>query len=277
MKQQEADFDAGQKYQYSNSGYALLSMVIEKVSGHSYSQFLDANIFKALGMTNTLVFDDSQPEIKKRTIGFNDKGRKDDYNIFTTGAGGIYSNLDDLFKWEQSLYKPALISKETLQQAFTPFKLNNDSLSHYGFGWNISTEDSTTRYWHTGSLAGFRTYLERDIAYKNTIIFLTNMGDAVKRDAIAKALRNILDDKKYLLPRDRVIADSYTNFAKYSESNMKLNSSADDQRVVFMGNSITEAWAVLSPGFFSKNNYINRGISGQVTHQMLLRFRKDVI
>ncbi len=70
----------------------------------------------------------------------------------------------------------------------------------------------------------------------------------------------------------------YADFLRYEEANKALGPpSADEKRVVFMGNSITEAWVNYSPDFFSDNNYIGRGISGQVTHQMLIRFRADVI
>jgi len=277
VKLNALDFTPGAKYSYSNSGYVLLSMIIEKVSGQTFAEFLKEHIFNPLGMDNTLVYDETMPEIARRVTGYNQQGRKDDYTVFTTGAGGIYSNVDDLFKWEQSLYQPMLIKKETLQEAYTPFRLNNDSLSYYGFGWNLPKDPAVLRYWHTGSLVGFRTYLERDITKKNTIIFLTNMGDAVKREEIYLMLRNILDGKEYRLPReDKFIVQNYINVDKYREANMNLAPDAD-KRVVFMGNSITEAWTYISPAFFDNNPYVGRGISGQVTQQMLLRFRRDVI
>jgi len=81
-----------------------------------------------------------------------------------------------------------------------------------------------------------------------------------------------------LIAQDRFEVNKYANFEKYREANMKLEPPAENEnRVVFMGNSITEAWERISPGFFKKTGYINRGISGQVTHQMLLRFRADVL
>lgn len=78
--------------------------------------------------------------------------------------------------------------------------------------------------------------------------------------------------------QDQFDVSKYANFEKYRDANMKLEPPAENEnRVVFMGNSITEAWERISPGFFKKAGYINRGISGQVTHQMLLRFRADVL
>ncbi len=80
------------------------------------------------------------------------------------------------------------------------------------------------------------------------------------------------------LGQAKVDINSYTNFDKYRDANAALQSqAADPDRVVFMGNSITESWIVKSPEFFETNGYIDRGISGQVTAQMLLRFRADVI
>jgi CubicO group peptidase (beta-lactamase class C family) len=205
VQQDSLNFKPGEKYSYSNGGFVLLSMIVAKASGAPFHVFMKENIFGPLGMTHSLVFDESKPDIDKRAVGYNMLGEKDDYNILTTGAGGIYSNLEDLYIWDQALYAPKLVDQATLDEAFQPFKLTNDSLSYYGYGWGISEDESGKRVSHSGGLAGYRTYIERDLGNKNTIILLTNHGDAFALGGIRIALRNILNNKEYQLPKIPIV------------------------------------------------------------------------
>lgn len=157
VKQEALDFEPGSQFSYSNGGYVLLSMIVEKVSGEPFHEFMKTNIFTPLEMTSTLVYDKSEPTVAKRAIGYNMVGKLDDYEIFTTGAGGIYSNLDDLFKWDQALNSDQLVSPESLNEAYQPYVLSSADTSNYGFGWVIDQENNWVG--HSGSLSGFRTYL----------------------------------------------------------------------------------------------------------------------
>lgn len=199
ITQESLDFNPGDKYSYSNGAYVLLSMIVEKVAETSFHLFMKANIFDPLKMNNTLVFDESKPAVTNRAIGYNIAGELDDYDILTTGAGGMFSNLDDLFLWDQSLYTDQLISQETLAEAFKPTTLNDGELSTYGYGWGMNVDDNTVQ--HSGGLAGYRTYFKRYLNNQDSYILLTNMGQAVRMDDINRELDNIINGRAYELPK----------------------------------------------------------------------------
>ena len=136
-KQSETDFEPGTEFSYSNSGYVLLSLIIERVTKIPYHKFLKENIFVPLGMENTLVFDESKPEVPNRAVGYKSNGKLNDYKILTTGDGGIYSTIEDLFLWDQALYTNKIVSKETLKSGYKPVKLTNGEKKNYGYGWGL--------------------------------------------------------------------------------------------------------------------------------------------
>ena len=201
VKQKELDFLPGDKFSYSNGGYVLLSLIVEKISGMPFSKFMETNIFKPLGMNHTLVYDTSTPRIENRAVGYNQAGALDDYEILTTGAGGIYSTLEDLHLWDQALYTEKLISKVTLEEAFTSAKLNNGELTNYGYGWFVSEIEGGKVVEHSGGLSGYRTFLKRNLYNNSGYIILTNHGDAFNNSAIRDALDDILAGKSYTLPK----------------------------------------------------------------------------
>ncbi len=209
---QELDFEPGTQYRYSNGGFILLAMIVEKVSGQSLHDFLEQNVFGPLDMNNTFVYDKTY-KINKKAIGYDIFGNNDDYIFYTTGAGGIYSTVEDLFKWDQALYTDKLVSHESLEEAFSPFRLTDNSFSDYGFGWAVNYDDNIVS--HGGGLAGFRTYIERQMDNKNTIIFLTNNGDAVQFGALKNALSNILNDQPFELPKIPVQLTMNEYYTKY--------------------------------------------------------------
>jgi CubicO group peptidase (beta-lactamase class C family) len=200
-KQKELDFQPGDKFSYSNGGYVLLSLIIGKVSSMPFHEFMETNIFKPLGMNNTLVYDESAPKIENRAVGYNEAGALDDYEIFTTGAGGMYSTLDDLHLWDQALYSEKLIPKATLEQAFTSATLNNGESTNYGYGWGVSEKEGRKVVQHSGGLSGYRTFLKRNIYNNSGYIILTNHGDASNNSTIMRALDEILEGKSYKLPK----------------------------------------------------------------------------
>ena len=206
-------FKPGDKFSYSNGGFVLLALIVEKVSGEPFHEFVRKNIFQPVGMDSSLVYDESQPRIPGRAVGFNMFGDEDDYNILTTGAGGIYSNIEDLFKWDQALYTDKLISSETLQEAYTTFKLNNDSLSNYGFGWALSFGEEGQTVSHTGGLSGFRTYIERDLINRNTITYLMNTGND-KIGELTEGIRDILYGRIPQLPKIPIAKRFYSKMSE---------------------------------------------------------------
>lgn len=176
VKVDTLDFQPGEKFEYSNSGYVLLGMIIEKVSGLLFNIFLKRNIFDPLKMDNTVVLDTSNPEIKNKALGYDIFGNDYGNDILTMGDGGIYSTVEDLFKWDQALYTEILVKQSTLNEAFKPALLNDGSISNYGFGWGIIEYNGKKIVTHAGELNGFNTIILRQLTDHNTILFLTNIG-----------------------------------------------------------------------------------------------------
>lgn len=197
----QLDFKTGEKYTYNNSGYVMLGLIIEKISGQSLSEFLKENIFDPLKMKNTLVYNDSKIKIKNRAIGYNRLGDIDDFKISHIGSTGMFSNVDDLFLWEQSLYTQKLILKKTWDEAFIGAVLNNGSVFNYGFGWKINYENGQKSVEHGGSQFGYRTFIKKNLTKNYSYILLTNIGDAILLKDISIGIENILASKAYELPK----------------------------------------------------------------------------
>jgi CubicO group peptidase (beta-lactamase class C family) len=191
---------AGQKYQYSNPGYALLAIVVERIiPGISFGDFLEHEIFQPVGMSSTFVYD-SRGKSARTAIGYSQFGQVQDAAATQIpGDGGIYSTVDDLLKWDQALYAQKLVRESTLAEAFTPGNVE-EGHSTYGFGWNVAEDGSGKYVWHTGSRAGFRAFIERRLGPRITVILLTNRGNS-KRVEINAAIQNIFAAKPYVLPK----------------------------------------------------------------------------
>jgi CubicO group peptidase (beta-lactamase class C family) len=190
---------AGQKYRYSNPGYALLAIVVGRVSGMSFSDFLTHEIFQPVGMSSTFVYD-RPGKNALAAVGYGQFGQVDDTApTQIPGDGGIYSTVDDLLRWDQALYTQKLVHQSTLVEAFTPAKVE-EGRSTYGFGWNVAEDGSGKYVWHTGSAAGFRAFIERRLGPGTTVILLTNLGNS-KRMEIDAAIQRIFAGKPYVLPR----------------------------------------------------------------------------
>jgi CubicO group peptidase (beta-lactamase class C family) len=204
----------GEKYRYSNPGYALLAIVVERISGKGFGNFLEREIFEPVGMRDTFVYSSPGKKNARSAVGYGQFGQVDDARpTAIPGDGGIYSTVDDLFKWDQSLYTDKLVRQSTLAEAFTPGKVEEGS-SIYGFGWNVAEDGSGKYVWHTGNQAGFRAFIERRLTPRITVIILTNKGNS-NRMEINTAIQNILAAKPYVLPKQsgaeklyRVIHDS---------------------------------------------------------------------
>jgi CubicO group peptidase (beta-lactamase class C family) len=123
VKQNSLAFKPGTKYEYSNTGYISLSLIVERITGKSYREILTEKILSPLKMNNTFLYDGSQQLSNNIAIGYNQFNQKDDYAALTTGDGGMFSNVYDLLKWSEALYSEELVKQSTLDTAFTPQKL----------------------------------------------------------------------------------------------------------------------------------------------------------
>jgi CubicO group peptidase (beta-lactamase class C family) len=201
IRQPKLEFFPGVQFKYSNGNYVLLALIVERVSGESYQEFLRNNIFRPLGMNQTLVYDESKPMIDNRALGYNQFGEKDDYELLTKGAGGVFSTAEDLFKWDQALYSDVLVKPPTLMEAFTSYRLQNTLLTGYGFGWAVSDQPNGKIVSHGGGFGGFRAYIERQLNKNRTIIFMSNTGNALPTKDIIAGLRSILDFGSFDYPK----------------------------------------------------------------------------
>ena len=182
-RQTAPQFAAGTSWAYSNSAYVLLGLVVAKISGEPFGQFLEDRIFKPLHMTGTLAYRNGRNTVPHRAYGHS---RKDGAFVetdqsstsATLGDGGVYSNLTDLAKWDAALQDHTLLSEKEMSAALTPVKLGDGGETHwpaapggdnlnpgkpvaYGFGWFLDPYRGRDRMWHTGSTQGFRTVIER--------------------------------------------------------------------------------------------------------------------
>jgi len=199
IKQDSLAFKPGTKYQYSNTGYVLLSVTVERITGKSFKDYLTERILNPLNMSNTFLYDGTEKKSGRVAIAYNQFRKKDDYNSYETGDGGIYSSVDDLLKWDEALYSERLVKHSTLDTAFTPAKVAEGKTT-YGFGWNITGTGADKIVWHTGSTGGFRAFIERRLKEGITVIMLTNKGNS-KRKEIAEAILNIFEGLPYQLPK----------------------------------------------------------------------------
>jgi CubicO group peptidase (beta-lactamase class C family) len=178
-EQPELDFEVGEQYEYSNGGYILLASIVERVAGESFENFLQKNIFKPLGMRYSYGLRRPNKPPKPYAQGFyeNEEEEYEDYsfNYFDgiIGDGNVFCSAEDLAIYDQALTDCVLVSKETMQEAFTAGELNNGDSTDYGFGWEIESEDFVS---HAGCWEGYNTYFGRDIANGYAFIVLDS-GD----------------------------------------------------------------------------------------------------
>lgn len=198
MEQDSTYFEPGTHYRYSNSGYALLAMIVQKLSGKSFAQFLNDRIFTPLGMKNTVAYEKNISEVPNRAFGYT---VLKDTILFTDqsttsavlGDGGIYSSIHDMMIWEQSLRTNKILSKETLEKIFKPEgTLPSGTESIYGFGWRIDTHKNLLRTHHAGSTKGFRNMFHRIPGKKFAVLILTNINqDSTNLFPIAEKLTDM--------------------------------------------------------------------------------------
>ncbi len=185
------DFPAGEKWSYSNTGYYLLGMMIEKVSGKDYPTFMRERIFAPLGMSATR-FNDLRDLIKDRATGYTfDKGEvKHAVRISPTqpfAAGGLISTVMDMVKWDAAQNTEKLLKQASLKEMLTPAKLKDGSPTTYGFGWGVKTYRTVPMIAHNGGIDGFSTNIARFPDQKVTVIVLAN-SDAANAEKMSEEI-----------------------------------------------------------------------------------------
>lgn len=196
------DFKPGTRYQYNNSGYILLGMIIEKVSGKSYAEFLQENIFDPLDMKRTYYLH-NESIIPKRASGYDETpdGFVNARFLHMTqpyAAGALGSTVNDLVLWDRALAQNDLLSAESQAQMYTPAVLEDGSATTYGYGWGINLYRDHPLVHHGGGIFGFRTFIARFRQDNLTVIVLSNSGacDVEKiTTAIARHMLNLPEIK----------------------------------------------------------------------------------
>lgn len=214
-------FPPGDRHEYCNTGYNLLALIVERVSGQTYQEFMRTRVFDPLGMTSTFenAADGTLPD-KLRARGFKrnpvDTGYVDidwHYQNGMFGDGGAFSTITDMFKYDQALYGSKLVSQQTLKEAFSCSKLNDGNEVDYGFGWSIVHNGRGDFVAHGGGWAGFSSFFLRDYHNGNTVIQLTNMP-GVRKEQLAFAIYEILHGGKYEMPKGSVAEVMLTEINK---------------------------------------------------------------
>ncbi|MBX2872235.1 MAG: serine hydrolase [Saprospiraceae bacterium] len=161
FKDEPMDFAPGEKFNYNNSGYILLGVIIEKVSGLSYEEYVQKHLFEPLGMTASY-YGSASRVIPERVAGY--QGAKGDYRnadylsmTLPYAAGSLLSTVADLYTWTKAVHSHQLVSAKSLEKAFSPFKLNNGEESDYGYGWSLGKIYDHPAVEHGGGINGFLT------------------------------------------------------------------------------------------------------------------------
>lgn len=229
LKQQSLRFSPGEKFEYCNAGYTLLGMLIEKVSGETLNDFLTNHVFNPIGMKNTYV-NSAALRNKKRAVGYYVFGDEYNYDTFIGGAASVVSTVNDLYLWDRTLYEPTIVSKKTLEKAFTSDKFTNQDDMYgkkgYGFGWFVSEKDGKKIIQHDGGFGGFRSYIERQPQQHNTIIFISNVRHSITGE-MREGIDNILESKSYTVPKkswaNKIMEESTGVGMTQAITNYKLN------------------------------------------------------
>ncbi|MBK8145557.1 MAG: beta-lactamase family protein [Bacteroidetes bacterium] len=176
-KKPKLKFTPNTKFNYSNSNFALLASVVENVSGMKFDYFMKRFIFTPLGMKNTFVIDPNKERVCTAAFCYkaNWQLEPDMHLDGVAGDKGIYSTVEDLYKWDQALYTNKLIKGSTLKEAFTPYSLETPGTKSYGLGWRmLNIFDSNKIVYHNGWWHGNNTCFYRFLEDNFTIIVLGN-------------------------------------------------------------------------------------------------------
>jgi CubicO group peptidase (beta-lactamase class C family) len=184
-------FVPGTHWAYSNSGYVLLAMVVEKRSGIGFGDFLRQRIFTPLAMTGTIAYEKGKNEVVRRAYGNTkamDGWHQTDQSSTsaTLGDGGVYTSLDDLEKWDRALANHTLLSAKEMEPALAPatredgaplLQPDGSIAPLYGFGWFLDPYRGHRRSWHYGETVGFRNAIQRFAEDRLTVIVLSNRAE----------------------------------------------------------------------------------------------------
>jgi len=192
-------FPPGARWDYSNSGYVVLGLIVAKVSGLPFGRFLQERIFGPVGMEGTVAYERGRNEVRDRAFGHsfeNGAWRETDQSptSATLGDGGVYSSVRDMARWDSALCRYSLLTPAETDLILTPVAVPGNgpvepdgTPAAYGFGWFLNPWKGHPRAWHYGETIGFRTAIQRFLRDDLTVVVLSNRGDADAANLALKA------------------------------------------------------------------------------------------
>lgn len=271
-------FEPNEKWNYSNTGYLLLASIIERVSKDKYSDFLKERIFKPLKMNQTgvyFVYTDGL-KLKNLAVGYSEdslgnfigniKYAKTFDGVY--GQGRIYSTTTDLFKWAKELKSNNLLSKVDTEYLFNDSKLNSGENTNYGFGWFLNKSKEYGNYIdHSGSWAGYITFIEKHLENDKTIIILQNNGNATGKTKIPiENTQKIVFGNK-ITPNFRISEEILKRY-----EGIYVSEKGGETKILFKNNSL---WIIMSSEMKfellpeTQTKFIVDGFSPQVTYEFI--------
>jgi D-alanyl-D-alanine carboxypeptidase len=221
-------FTPGKEYRYSNTAYCLLALIIEKLTGMSFSDYIRKHIFEPLSMTHSVVLTVGQ-QIYNRAVGYDTTSKASTFqrldaneSIFfsTEGDGGVYTSVQDYLRWYHALQKEGLADRDIVQEARSgQFEIDKAKKLWYGFGWFVSNQDSATAVYHSGSNGGFRAMVFTIPSRDYVVVLFSNRTD-IDLETIVQQINTILHIGNKLFTKiDSLVSfmDCWPNFAPCKE------------------------------------------------------------
>lgn len=262
-KDKPLDFKPGTQWKYDNSGYIFLGIIIEKVSGKKYEDYIKKYIFEPLGMSDS-GYDHRSTILKHRVSGY----RRCDHVFCNSNyidmsipfaAGALYSTIDDLYKWDRALYTDKILGNASRRQMFTVV------MNNYGYGWDLSPMVHHQQIGHGGGIFGFNTYIARFPKEKALVIVLSNVEETDSK-AMAATLAGTIFGEQVALPTETkpiflapALLKNYTGI--YKVKSLVINVTAQDGHLVIAPTGQPKAEAVP----FSKTQFFMESFNTVLT------------
>lgn len=259
FKDYPLQFEPGTRFQYCNSGYHLLGLIIEKISGSSYDVYMKDHILAIAGMDNT-VADKTGEIIPYRVSGYETVNGKLSNATFIDmsipfSAGNLLSTTTDLNKWYQALFEYKIISKETLEKAHSPYRFKNTSLSNYGYGWFVDSLQGEKIISHEGGINGFLSSVWYMPSKKTLSVVLSNCmcnpTTNTAKKVLAIAVGKPLAEKKRL-SLDEATLSKYTGVYEMDGEKWMISIKEGELHVNFENGNGHPVYASSSNEFFAE-------------------------
>lgn len=225
-------FAPGEKWQYSNLGYVTLGIIIHKVSGRFYGDFLKERVFQPLGMTTARVISEADI-VPNRAAGYELRGgqlKNHEWvspSLNTTADGALYLSVLDMIKWEEGLANGKLLSRSAYDQMWAAVKLNSGKEHPYGFGWAVRSVNGRRLIEHGGAWQGFKSFIARYPDNKLTVIAFANLAN-MNPAPLAAGVAEVIDPTLIPKPIDDPDPKATAEFRQLLEG--ALNGNVDEKR-----------------------------------------------